>query len=383
MHVDVAVVGGGPVGAAAALELASAGLDVLLIEAREAGTTVTDSRPLALSHGSRLILERLGVWDTLQDVTRIDRIHISQRGGFGRAVFTAAEAQLPALGYVLDYPRLAAALAAATSRAEGCGKLRALRGARVSSIAHEPRSAHLEFETPTGLEDCTASVVAVADGSAEAAGVNVRIVDYAQTALTARVEMDIEQTGTAYERFTHQGPLALLPFGSGYALVWVMAPERADELCSAAAGTFLAALQECFGERAGRFVRVHGRTAHPVLLRIAEHATTGRAALIGNSAQALHPVAGQGLNLGLRDAWELATEIRNRGAGDAALLQAYGARRRVDRFGSIAFTHSLVKIFSNSSSALGLARGVGLTLLDNLPLAKRFVVRRMIFGARG
>jgi len=383
MHVDVAVVGGGPVGAAAALELASAGRDVLLIESREAGTAVGDSRPLALSNGSRLILERLGVWKTLRDVTRIDRIHISQRGGFGRSVFTAAEAQLPALGYVLDYPRLAAALAAAISRAEGCGKLRVLRGARVSSIAHEPRSAHLEFETPTGFEDCTASVVAVADGSAEAAGVSVRVVDYGQTALTARVEMDIEQTGTAYERFTHQGPLALLPFGSGYALVWVMAPERADELCSAAAGMFLAALQECFGERAGRFVRVHGRTAHPLLLRVAEHATTGRAALIGNSAQALHPVAGQGLNLGLRDAWELATEIRNRGAGDAALLQAYRARRRVDRFGSIAFTHSLVKIFSNSSSPLGLARGVGLTLLDNLPFAKRFFVRRMIFGARG
>ena len=383
MHVDVAVVGGGPVGAAAALELASTGADVLLIEAREPGATVADSRPLALSHGSRLILDRLGVWATLQDVTPIDRIHISQRGGFGRTVFTAAEAQLPALGYVLDYPRLASALTDAISRAEGRKKLRVLRGARVSSIAHEPRSAHLEFETLAGLEDCTASVVAVADGSAEAAGVDVRVVDYGQTALTARVEMDIAQSGTAYERFTHQGPLALLPFGNGYALVWVMAPDRADELCSAAAGTFLAALQECFGERAGRFVRVHGRAAHPVLLRIAEDATTGRAALIGNSAQALHPVAGQGLNLGLRDAWELATEIRSRGAGDAALLQAYRARRRVDRFGSIALTHSLVKIFSNSSTPLGLARGIGLTLLDNLPLAKRFFVRRMIFGARG
>jgi 2-octaprenyl-6-methoxyphenol hydroxylase len=383
MHVDVAVVGAGPVGAAAALELAFAGLEVLLVEAREAGTTVVDSRPLALSHGSRLILDRLGVWNTLDDVTPIDRIHISQRGGFGRAVFTATEAELPALGYVLDYPGLAAALGVAIARAESAGKLRTLRGARVNSIAHEPRSAHLEIETPSGLQDCTASVVAVADGSAEAAGVDVRVVDYGQVALTARVEADIGRTGTAYERFTHQGPLALLPFGSGYALVWVMVPQRADELCSAAAGSFLAALQDCFGDRAGRFVRVHGRTAHPVLLRVAEHATTGRAALIGNSAQALHPVAGQGLNLGLRDAWELATEIRKRGAGDAALLQAYRARRRVDRLGGITLTHSLVKIFSNSSRPLGLARGIGLMLLDNLPPAKHFFVRRMIFGARG
>jgi 2-octaprenyl-6-methoxyphenol hydroxylase len=187
----------------------------------------------------------------------------------------------------------------------------------------------------------------------------------------------------AYERFTPHGPLALLPFGEGYAVVWVTTPACAAELCSATPEGFLAALQDCFGERAGRFRRVDTRAAHPLALRIAEHPIAGRAALIGNSAQALHPVAGQGLNLGLRDAWELATEIRKRGPEDAALLQRYASRRRIDRFGGIGFTHSLVKIFSNGWMPLRIARGIGLALLDNVPPVKDFVIRRMVFGARG
>jgi 2-octaprenyl-6-methoxyphenol hydroxylase len=383
MHAHVAVVGGGPVGAAAALELAASGAEVLLLEAREARAASVDARPLALSHGSGLILERLGVWSTLHDRTPIDRIHISQRGGFGRTVFTASEAKLPALGYVVDYTTLASTLDAAISAAERAGKLRALRGTRVISIAHESQSAHIRFETATGEEDCSASVVVVADGNAEAAGVDVRTIDYGQTAIAARVRTDLPQCGTAYERFTHEGPLALLPFGKGFAVVWVTVPQRAEELCSATAESFLAALQDCFGDRVGRFTGVDGRAAHALTLRVAESPTVGRAALIGNSAQALHPVAGQGLNLGLRDAWELAVEIRKRGPDDPDLLRAYAARRQVDRFGGIGFTHSLVKIFSNASMPLSIARGVGLALLDNVPPAKDFVVRRMIFGARG
>lgn len=379
---DVAVIGAGPVGAAAALELAAAGSRVLLLEAREALAHPPDRRPLALSHGSRLILERLGVGGAFAKATPIARIHISHRGGFGRAVFTAAEAGLPALGYVLDYGNLAAALATALADAEQRGGLRILRGARVVSIAHEAAAAHVTFEAGGGGE-CFASVVAVADGSAEAAGVPVRVVEYRQSALSARVSADLPHGHTAYERFTPEGPLALLPSAGGYAIVWVSSPERAEEMCNAAPERFLAELQSAFGERVGRFTDVQERTVHPVALRIAERITTGRAALIGNSAQALHPVAGQGLNLGLRDAWELACEIRRCGAQDPRVLQAYAARRRIDRYGGIAFTHTLVRIFSTDSLPLRIARGIGLTFLDVLPPAKDFVVRRMIFGARG
>jgi 2-octaprenyl-6-methoxyphenol hydroxylase len=213
--------------------------------------------------------------------------------------------------------------------------------------------------------------------------VPVRVVPYGQTAVAARVQSDLPHAHTAYERFTPEGPLALLPCEDGYAVVWVCAPDRAQELCNAAPNDFLAALQNAFGERVGRFTAVAQRTAHPIALRVAERITVGRAALIGNSAQALHPVAGQGLNLGLRDAWELAREIRTQGPQHPALLHAYDARRRVDRYGSIAFTHALVRMFSNDWLPLSFARGVGLALIDGIPAAKDFLVRRMMFGARG
>ena len=380
---DVAVIGAGPVGAAAALELGAAGLRVLLLEAREALASPRDNRPLALSYGSRLILERLGLASAIASATPIERIHVSHCGRFGRTLLTAAETGVPALGYVLDYSRLAAALDAAVADAEQRGSVVTVRGARVVSIAHEPASAHITFETARGPADSFAAVVAVADGGAEAAGVDVRVVQYGQSALAARVTIDRPHDYTAYERFTSEGPLALLPYGSGYALVWVASPERAARLCDLPAADFLAELRDTFGERVGRFISVEQRAVHPVALRIAERTTSGRAALIGNSAQALHPVAGQGLNLGLRDAWELAREIRKRGPHDPALLQAYAARRRIDRAGGIAFTHALVKIFSTDSLLLGFARGIGLTLLDNLPPAKDFLIRRMIFGSRG
>jgi 2-octaprenyl-6-methoxyphenol hydroxylase len=383
MHFDAAIIGGGPVGAAAALALEAAGLTVLLVEAREALAAATDTRPIALSHGSRLILERLDAWGELRNATPITRIHISQRGRFGRMVFTADEARLPALGYLIDYATLASVLDAAVCHAQTRGRLQVLRGTRVASMAHDSAAAHIRFDAASALEECDASVVAVADGNAEAAGVDVRILEYDQSAVSARVETDLHHRNTAYERFTPEGPLALLPCGGGYAVVWATSPEFAEDLCAATPHRFLEALQERFGDRAGRFSAVAARTSHRVALRIAEHPTAGRAALIGNSAQALHPVAGQGLNLGLRDAWELASEIRERGPSDPALMQAYTARRRIDRYGGISFTHALVKIFSNDWFPLGLARGFALTLLDTVPPAKDFIVRRMIFGARG
>jgi 2-octaprenyl-6-methoxyphenol hydroxylase len=376
---DVVVVGGGPVGAAHALALHAGGVSVILLEARERVVQSDSLRPLALSYGSRLIFERLGVWRELTSATSIARIHISQRGRFGRSELTAREAGLPDLGYVVDYTGLVSALDAAVSTSH----LEVMRGATVTSVAHGAASARVEFSSADGVRDCIASLVVVADGSALAADVELRTIDYRQSAVTARVDTELPHQHTAYERFSPDGPIALLPFGESYGLVWTTRSDEADELVDVSPPAFLNLLQDRFGERVGRFVAVGARSSQRLTLRIAQRTTWGRAFIIGNAAQALHPVAGQGFNLGLRDAWELATEIQRRGPHDEHLFDAYRARRRVDRVGGIAFTDALIRIFSNDFLLLGIARGAGLTLLDCLPAAKDFVVRRMIFGTRG
>ena len=376
---DVVIVGAGPVGAALALALDGAGLSFILLEARESAPFTEDFRPLALSYGSRLLFERLGIWDTLAPATPIDQIHISQRGGFGRTSFSAAEGGLPALGYVVPYGGLVAALDAASERA----RLKVRRGARVTTLAHDASSARVEFATPEGMSECLASLVVVADGSVPGAEDHVRTIDYGQSAVTARVDTEAPHGNIAYERFTPAGPLALLPFDRSFAVVWTMPPEEARLMQTAAPDEFLGRLNERFGDRLGRFTAVAARGAHPLALRIAKNRTWGRAVMIGNAAQTLHPVAGQGLNLGLRDAWELARAIKRHGPRGTRLLEAYQALRRIDRGGGIAFTDALIRIFSNDFLPLALARGVGLTLLDCLPPAKNFVMRRMIFGSRG
>jgi 2-octaprenyl-6-methoxyphenol hydroxylase len=376
---DLAVIGGGPVGAALALEAARTRVNVMVLEARAAASPVSDSRPLALSYGSRLILERSGVWPELEPATPIERIHVSQRGGFGRIEMTARDSGVPALGYVVDYAGLLARLDAALDRAG----VRVLRGAHVRSIAHDTASARVEFEHEGRVDDIVASVVALADGAAGAVDVGVRTRDYGQVAITARLEMARPHARTAYERFTPDGPLALLPFASDYALVWTLAPSTGEALSSASTQSFLAALRDAFGERAGGFLSVRERRVHPLSLRVSERSTIGRMALVGNASQSLHPVAGQGFNLGLRDAWELAREIARRGADAPDVLAAYERGRRIDRAAGVVFTDSVARIFSNDNVALRAVRGAGLTALDCLPPVRDYLVRRMMFGARG
>jgi len=377
--VDVLVVGGGPVGAAATLALAGNGLAIGLVEARAPQTLQADPRPIALSHGSRLILERLGVWQGLQPATPIERIHISQRGGFGRAELDAAEAGLPALGYVVDYGQLAGVLAAAVEARADCRRVRAA----VTAVESGPDAACARFDAAPG--QARARLIVMAEGGALAAS-PVRVRDYGQSVVAARVASAVPHRHVAYERFTPQGPLALLPMGDRLALVWTTTPVRAQQLCEMPEAGFLAELQDAFGGRLGAFTHASARTSYPLALRIAEQTTAPRRVVLGNAAQTLHPVAGQGLNLGLRDAWELAETVRGcarEAIGAEAQLRAYAARRRIDRGGGIRFTDSLVRLFSNDIAPLRLARGLGLAVLGAAPPLKDFVVRRMTFGTRG
>jgi 2-octaprenyl-6-methoxyphenol hydroxylase len=373
---DVVIAGGGPVGSALALALRDGGRRVVLLEARSA--VGGDARPLALSYGSRLILERLGVWEALAAAaTPIRTIHVSQRGGFGRVELDAAETGVPELGYVVDYTRLSRALEQAVrATATLCRS-----GARVDAWqGGDP--VRISYRQDGETHELEAALLVIADGGAAA---DAAAADYRQSAVTARVMSERPHNGIAYERFTRDGPLALLPDGEARALVWTTTPARARNLCAADEAVFLAALQEEFGQRAGRFTAVAGRASHALYRRRAS-AAAECVVLIGNAAQTLHPVAGQGFNLGLRDAWELAEVLNDSSPAStstAVRLADYERRRRLDRGGGIAFTHGLVTLFSNDLLPLRLLRGTGLALLGCVPPLKKFVARRMTFGARG
>ncbi len=377
MH-DLIIVGGGPVGAAAAAALAGTGLSVLVLEAR-ATPASDDRRSLALSHGSRLILERIGVWDACLAHTPIQTIHVSQRGGFGRATLAAAEAGLPALGYVVGY----AALQAALDRRLAACAAPVLRGTRVTRIDGGSESARIHYERAGIVGEAAAPLVVIADGGELAqSAAKYALHDYRQSALVANVACDRPHANRAFERFTAEGPIALLPFESGYALVWTTAPEHAQALGTMAEPGFLDALQGELGGRAGRFEQVQGRAIYPLALRVARTAVQPRVLLLGNAAQTLHPVAGQGLNLGLRDAFELARSLQCEpdAARRRTFVERFRTQRRLDRGGSILLTDGLVRAFSSAAPGLSWLRGCGLTALDCLPPAKRMFMSRMVFG---
>jgi len=347
MRADVEIHGAGPVGCVVALLLGQNGNSVVLVQKQKASPAPL--RPIALSHASRLILERAGAWQALAP-TPINAIHVSQQGAFGRTRLSAADAGVPALGYVVDYRDLLGAL---------------LRQVEASGIRIE-----------AGAGDCALAV------HAEGSSSEAREKDYRQDAVVALVTTRPAAAGTAWERFTPEGPLALLPLGGKYCAVWGMRPQRAQELCEAAPAEFLAALAQAFGRRAGEFAAVGERNRAPLALRVRRSRVGERTAFIGNAAQTLHPVAGQGLNLGLRDAWDLAQVLHGEpDPGAARVLQRFAGLRRVDAAATVRATDFLAGAFLGGHPVAGLMRGFGLTALDICLPARRFFARRMIFGA--
>ena len=365
-EVDVAIAGGGPVGCALALALSGSAVSV----ARIAGEADSADRPIALSYGSRLILERLGSWNSVRS-NPIETIHVSQRG-FGRTVMRCADYGLPALGYVTAYSELVAQLAGRTpAEAESLRDWKSADNEVVLQLSRGEKAAGLR-----------ARLLVLADGQNRGAR-HAR--DYRQQAIVAEVTAEHPRGGVAWERFTAEGPLALLPFRDRYALVWSVRPASATALLGLSDSDFLARLREIFGGRLGNFGSVGPRSTFPLSLRYGRIVPAARVLAIGNAAQTLHPVAGQGLNLGLRDAWELAQmllDVAKEEIGESRFLARYARSRSFDRYAGIGFTDFLVRTFSNSLAPLALARGAGLAALDALPPARRFLARRMIFGAR-
>ncbi len=369
---DVAIVGGGPVGCA--LACAAGGLSVVVIErrAREAAGAAP-FRPIALSYASRLILERLGAWSGLA-ATPIEFIHVSQAGSFGRTVISAADAGVPALGYVVEYGALAAALSGAAQAT----RARFVYGARVGAIEVGGDEAAIDLEAAGAPERLAARCIVHAEGaSAEA-----RTHDYGYAAVLGRVEVEPGAQATAFERFTAEGPLALLPMTGGYAFVWSLRPERAAELAACEPEVFLSEFARVAGPVPGRPVAVGARAVQPLVLRVRGARAAARQVYVGNAAQTLHPVAGQGLNVGLRDAWDLAAVWRDaEDPGAAHTLREYARARRLDAGAAVRVTDWLARGFTGTAAPLAAARGMALTALDVLPHARRFFARRMIFGA--
>jgi 2-octaprenyl-6-methoxyphenol hydroxylase len=403
LQYDIAIIGGGPVGAALALALRGSKLKVCVLEARPAHVASKDARALALSYGSRLLLDRLGVWNSLHDVSAIRTIHISQKQSFGRAVLHAAEMNVPELGYVLPYPALQDALTNALQHSD----VATIYGASVTQLQGEVDHAVIDYQQ-NGLEQTLhARLAVVADGGkllAQQYPPEVR--DYGQSALITHITCTAPlhsspQGGrrgvpgtsgstlaqTAFERFTPQGPLALLPFQNGYELVWTAPHQTAQDMLSWDDAKFLRELHQHFGDRVGGFLTVGKRTCFPLGLRRAPQQTPmPHTVLLGNAAQTLHPVAGQGFNMGLRDAWELAQEILDatpETLGSETMLAAYRSQRRTDREAGIRFTDGLVRLFSNDLPLISSGRAAALTALDCLPFVKKFVAKRMMFGANG
>lgn len=375
----VLIVGAGPVGAVCALALQQQGIPAQVLEAN-ADDARADSRTLALSYGSRLILERLGVWHRLDHVTPITRIHISQRGAWGMARLTADEVNVPALGYVLPYAALIQALKQALSDA-GIAVAYGVAMARVES-GTDTATLH----TTTG-DSLSAAMIVVADGGRGEAAPDPKLArDYDQMAVVCEVETELPHANQAFERFTATGPAALLPKGDRYALVWTADKVDATRIAELPDAEFLAALYGHFGGRQGRFLTASPRKTFPLKLAYTGSEARSRIVRIGNAAQTLHPVAGQGFNIGLRDAWELASlcgDTPRDALGGAAMMSAYARGRRVDVLGGVGFTDFLVRVFSNDHAPLRHARGLGLLALEAFPPLKKFVARRMIFGARG
>lgn len=391
MSGDLTIVGGGMVGACLALALQScarrAGWRIRLIEAQPPGAgrlqPSYDSRATALSHGSRLLLERLGVWAQLApNVEPIRQIHVSDRGHPGATRLHADKESVPALGYVVENVRLGDVLLAALDKES----VEWMAPARATSARAISGGYVLEVDVEGSKQRVSTDLLVLADGGRsgllDQLGVHREVSPYGQTAIIANITSALGHGSVAYERFTESGPLALLPLaGQRSALVWTLPEDRAQEIAALPDKDFLAALQHAFGFRMGALIKVGTRACYPLNLIEAQEQVRAHLVVLGNAAHSLHPIAGQGFNLSLRDTLALADKLiaasdKGRPLGDLAVLQDYLDGQRSDQRLTVAFSDYLTRLFSNRQPVLAVGRNLGLLGLDLLPPARRMFARQ-------
>lgn len=380
LHTQIAVVGAGPVGVLCALLLAQQGKRVLLIEARPANTHIQDRRTLALSFNSIQAFSEAGIAWPANESTPITNVHISQQQHFGRTLLRASDMQTPYLGKTCDYATLMQTCEAALNRPD----LTVLWDTRLQNIRTLDHFAELQIERQTHTHTLTADWVILAEGGMLAEtlpGIRRHNHDYKQSALVTTLEFDLPQNSTAYERFADTGPFALLPYRDAYRLVWTRSPEDAQKLKDAPFEDFADEFEQTFGKRLGK-LRSRGDTAvFPLHLKQLNKVYSGRVICIGNAAQTMHPVAAQGLNLGVRDAIALAKQFAEpHSLKNKKLAQQYAAGRRIDAHAIVGFTHSLVTLFDHPNIILQLGRGGVMSMLDSIPALRKRFTEHLIFG---
>lgn len=384
---DIVIAGGGMVGGSLALALAGLPLRTLVVEAMppaHGAQPSYDDRATAIAASSRRILEGIGCWGALaRDAAPIREVHVSERGAFGATRLRAAEHGIESFGHVVENRALGAAL---WERIGASPALTAWTPAKVVGLAQDAAGLRVSIERPDAAPvQVSARLLVAADGTRsplrDLAGIAHQVHDYGQTALIANVTPATDHGGTAFERFTPHGPLAVLPLTRGRAtIVWTLRPDEAMAILALDDSGFVAALQAAFGFRLGAFRKVGRRASYPVSLVQAQAWYAGRVVLAGNSAHGIHPVAGQGFNLGLRDAAALAELIARQcpdgDPGSAGLLKEYAEWREADRARTVRDTDGLVQVFTSELAPLRAGRRIGLVGLDLLPPARALLVRR-------
>lgn len=389
--VNLAIIGGGLVGASLALALQAGarerGWSIVLIEPFAPGSAYQpsyDARSSALSYGSRQIYERLGLWPAIAERAEpILHIHVSDRGRFGATRLTAIEEGVPALGYVVENAWLGQCL----WKALDPEVVRWHCPAEVKTLEAREGGYRLTLDDETQL-DCELAILADGgrSGLREQLGIAVEQTPYRQTALIANVSPSEAHLGQAFERFTPSGPMALLPLPENRcALIWTRPGKDAERLRGLDDAAFLGELQAAFGYRLGAFRQVGARHCYPLHLVEAREQVRPHLVVLGNAAHSLHPIAGQGFNLSLRDTLALVDALLHDDAplGEFAVLQRYLDGQRLDQQMTVGFSDRVTRLFSNDRALLGAGRNLGLLGLDLLPPAKRWFARQaMGLGAR-
>ncbi len=386
---DVVVVGGGMVGASLARAVAAAGLRTAVVEAfppDSAAQPSYDDRAIALAYGTRVILEALGAWERLlPEAEAIRHIHVSNKGHFGFARLDHREMGVDALGYVVTGRALGQALFLGLDGVDGidlhCPAV--LEGFEIG-----PERVELDLALGTGRRSLTARLLVAADGNRSSIrqrlGIGVREWSYGQSAVISNLTPGRARPGVAFERFTPSGPLAMLPLAANrYGLVWTVADDQVPDIMALDDDAFLSRLQVSFGRRLGTLRRAGQRAVYPLRFLQARESVRHRVALIGNAAHAVHPITGQGFNLGARDVAVLADVLadaasRGRDPGGLEVLERYAQWRRRDQQAVALLTDGLVRLFTNPLLPVRLARNLGLLALDVTPPAKRLLTRQFM-----